>query len=165
MNERDLLQAGFRYALALTSHQQDAEDLVQEAWLRLHRRNGAAWNKSLLFTAIRNLFIDGRRRVKLIVLEPIEETQIGSQENFLVQRDGDGVKGMTLGDLEKLLAILRPEEREALFLNAVEGYTAREIAALNGCSRGTVLSLIHRGRQKLMKAMAGLSDEKPASML
>ena len=51
--------------------------------------------------------------------------------------------------LDWMLAQLRDVEREALFLHVVEGYSVNEIAVLTGKPRGTVLSLIHRGRQKL----------------
>jgi RNA polymerase sigma-70 factor (ECF subfamily) len=57
----------------------------------------------------------------------------------------------TFGDIDALLSELRPEEREALFLHGVEGYTASEISRLTGQPRGTVLSLLHRARQRLLK--------------
>jgi RNA polymerase sigma-70 factor (ECF subfamily) len=50
-----------------------------------------------------------------------------------------------------LLSELRPEEREALFLHEVEGYTASEISRMTGQPRGTVLSLMHRARERLLK--------------
>ena len=72
MNERDLLQAGFRYALSLGPAPGEADDLVQEAWLRLHRARGRVRDKALLFRAIRNLFIDNYRRERLVVFEPLD---------------------------------------------------------------------------------------------
>ena len=60
--------------------------------------------------------------------------------------------GVTV-DLDELLAFLRPEEREALYMNAVEGYSAREIAELTDRPRNTVLSLIHRGKKKFRDAI------------
>jgi len=52
-------------------------------------------------------------------------------------------------DMGVVLAHLRPEEREALYLNTVEGYTAVEIGAMTGEPRGTVLSRLHRARERL----------------
>ena len=49
-------------------------------------------------------------------------------------------------DLTQALSRLRPEEREAIYLQAVKGYTAAEAAELMDRPRGTVLSLIHRGK-------------------
>jgi len=55
---------------------------------------------------------------------------------------------------------LRPNEREALYLNAVEGYTAREIAKQTDMPRNTVLSLIFRARKKLAEIIAPEHAEK-----
>ena len=55
--------------------------------------------------------------------------------------------------LEDALGELRPNERAALYLSAVEGYTAREIGELLDMPRGTVLSLMHRGRNRLRRLL------------
>lgn len=155
MNERDLLQAGFRYGLSLCHSRPDAEDLVQEAWLRLHRRGAEVRDKSLLFTVIRNLYFDRFRRDKVVAFAPlVEVTERASEDPPLDGR-------VTADDLEGPLKALRDEEREALFLQAVEGYTAEEIARMTGRPRGTVLSLIHRAKHKLRKALAPDRNDPP----
>jgi RNA polymerase sigma factor (sigma-70 family) len=58
----------------------------------------------------------------------------------------------SIGDLNLLLGLLRPVEREALYLHHVEGYTAQEIAELTGTPRNTILSLLNRGLRKLQTA-------------
>ena len=141
MQERALVEAGYRYALSLTHRETDAEDLVQEAWLKVYQRRGRRFDKALFFTAIRNLYIDQYRRNKLVVLEPLDESQVADSHDF-----GSDI---SMADLEPALASLRPEEREAIFLNSVEGYTVRQIAEFTQRPRGTVLSLIHRGKQKM----------------
>ena len=70
---------------------------------------------------------------------------------------------VTLDDLKAPLEALRPEEREALFLNVVEGYTVQEVADLTARQRGTVLSLIHRAKRKLREALTSESDDTPLS--
>jgi RNA polymerase sigma-70 factor (ECF subfamily) len=153
MTERDLLNVGFRYALSLVHNEQEAEDLVQESWLRLYKKRGRKINKSLLFTSIRNLFIDQHRRGKLVVFREFdEERDFADSPSFLSE--------LNVRDLEVALAALRSEEREAIFLNSVEGYTVREIAAFTQRSRGTVLSLIHRGKQKMAKTLTQMWDER-----
>ncbi|MBI1194848.1 MAG: hypothetical protein GC138_03245 [Gammaproteobacteria bacterium] len=72
-----LLQTGYRYALSLTHHHYEAEDLVQEAWMRLWSQKGKMPDQSLLFTAIRNLFIDRCRRANIVVFESVEEEALG----------------------------------------------------------------------------------------
>lgn len=147
MDDRALIQAGFRYALSLVHNESDAEDLVQEAWLRLANK-GSEPNKALFFRVVRNLFIDQHRRHQLLVFEPFDE-QHSPEPDFPDAID----------DLEPALATLRPEEREALFLHAVEGYTAQEIAEFTGRPRGTVLSLIYRSKRKMAAVLNGLWDE------
>jgi RNA polymerase sigma-70 factor (ECF subfamily) len=140
------LQSGFRYALALTHHAADAEDLVQEAWLKLCRSYGRVESNALLFTTVRNLFVDQCRRKKIVHFESLDAPE--APELPPMAAEEPGVKG----DLDALLAVLRPVERETLFLHYYEGHTAEEIAQLTGQPRGTVLSLLHRAITKLRTA-------------
>ena len=146
----EMLQAGFRYAYALTHHHHDAEDLVQTAWIRLHKRGRARTTRALLFTTIRNLHVDQyrrRQRIRFSSLDAVEETEpvAGDRE---VEVDQELI--------DQLLRQLREAEREALFLHVVAGYSTEEIATLTRKPKGTVLSLMHRGRQKLQAfAMSG----------
>lgn len=148
MNDRDLLQAGYRYALSLRARKDDAEDLVQEAWYRLHRHAGRVGGKALLFTAIRNVYVDRWRRERLVVFEPLDDRDEPVDETAKPDEARFAVR-----DLAAPLAALRSEEREALFLSVVEGYTAQEVADFTGRPRGTVLSLIHRAKRKLRQAL------------
>jgi RNA polymerase sigma-70 factor, ECF subfamily len=141
-DQRELLQAAFRYAFSLTHHQCDAEDLVQSAWLKLLSMKGKVPAKPLLLVTIRNLFFDELRRRKIVSFCPLGEGEPMARQS---------AKPSTFGDIDALLSELRPEEREALFLHWVEGYTASEISRLTGQPRGTVLSLLHRARQRLLK--------------
>ena len=147
----ELLQAGFQYACALTHHRQDAEDLVQTAWLKLYQRYGEVATKALFFTAIRNLYIDQYRRRQRLQFTTLNGERAPSPAANASAAEDEGVT------LEQLLAKLRDTEREALFLHVVEGYSAVEIAALTGRPRGSVLSLIHRGRKKLAALAAAES--------
>lgn len=152
MDERELIQAAYRYALSLTHRDADAEDLVQEAWLRLYQKYGGEIDRGRLFAAVRNLFVDQYRRHQLVAFEPYDDEQVGSLP---------AEKFVQMEDLEPALAALRPEEREAIFLSCVEGYTAREIAEFSGRPRGTVLSLINRGKRKMVDALNRLwGDER-----
>ena len=54
-------------------------------------------------------------------------------------------------DLETILRRLSPHERELLYLNCVEDFTAAEIGSLTGQPRGTVLSQLARAKQKLTR--------------
>jgi len=141
-DETELVQAGYRYALSIARHHQDAEDLVQQAWLKLQRAYGRVEGTPVLFRTIRNLFYDAKRRDKIVQFEALEKSP----------EPGKGEANGVSMDMELLMSKLRPEEREALYLNVVEGFTATEISDQTGSPRGTILSHIHRARQKLAKA-------------
>lgn len=144
--QRPLLDAGYRYALSLSHHVQDAEDLVQEAWLRLCRSRGGVDHRNLLFTTIRNLFIDHCRRRGIVDFE-----QLGDADHLLADPVAPA-DGGARHDLAHWLGLLRPAEREVIFLHHAEGLTAREIARLTKRRRNTVLSLLHRAHQRLRQA-------------
>jgi RNA polymerase sigma-70 factor, ECF subfamily len=144
-SQRELLQSGFRYALSLSHHHQDAEDLTQEAWVKLSRRYGAVASRAALFTTIRNLFIDRCRRAQIVPFVPLDETTPDPPEDQVVAAG-------TKPDLESLLGSLRDGEREAIYLHYVEGHTAEEIGHLTRQPRGTILSLLHRAFRKLQAA-------------
>ena len=148
VGDRELLQAGFRYGMALSHSVPEAEDLVQEAWLNLTRRYGAVASRALLFTTVRNLFIDQCRRRKIVHFESLD-----APEPPVVPAPDAEEPGLQ-GDIAALLAVLRPPEREAIFLHYYEGRTAEEISQLTGQPRGTVLSLLHRAILRLREVAA-----------
>ena len=141
------MQSGYRYALSLTHHGHDAEDLLQEAWLNLCRRYGAASSRAALYTTIRHLFIDHCRRSRVIAFDSVEEM---AHPVAALPEMPPG----TAGDVETLMGRLRPGEREAVYLHYIEGHTAEEVAVLTKQPRGSVLSLLHRALKKLQQAVA-----------
>ena len=143
----DILNSGYRYALSLCSNRQDAEDIVHDAWVRLDNRYGKPPEKSLLYTTIRNLYIDRYRRAMKIRFSEFEEHSYVPDTNAF--------DGITSDELERFLRQLRDVERETLYLSIVEGYTADEISTMTSTARGTVLSMIHRAKIKLRTWMAG----------
>lgn len=147
MTDRELLQAGFRYGMALSHSVQEAEDLVQEAWLNLTRRYGTVASKALLFTTVRNLFIDQCRRRKIVHFESLDQPEPPALP--VPDAEEPGLQG----DVAALLGVLRPAEREAIFFHYYEGRTAEEISQLTGQPRGTVLSLLHRAIIRLREAV------------
>jgi len=149
-----LVQRGFRYALSLTHDRPLAEDLVQEAWAAVLAAQGPQ-TKPYLFRAIRNRWIDRHRRERVVAFEPLAEpADVVDPAHDPRDFDGDA--------LRRALATLRPEEREALFLCVVEGYTAAEVADLTGRPRNTVLSLMHRGRARVREWFAAQQTDEVA---
>lgn len=142
-DDRAIIRAGFRYALSLTHDRHDAEDLVQQACLKTFRSRGKLISKRYLFVAIRNLFVD-RCRKKQLHRADLDTVDLAdpkpSQSERLEHRD----------DIQTMLSLLSYEQREVLFLNCVEGYTAAEIAEITGQPRGTILSQLARAKKKLV---------------
>lgn len=152
--DTDTLNACYRYALALTGNQQDAEDLVQEGWLKLSGRFGNKPDRPLLFRTVRNLFIDQTRRQRRV-----DDYRSRYSDNHADSEPCHGSSVAEFRNLELPLQNLRDIERETLFLSVVEGYTASEIAKLTGMTRGSVLSMLHRTRRKLQAAIDDNSSE------
>ncbi len=144
----EFLNAGYRYALSLAADQQDAEDLVHDAWIRLDRRYGKCTDKPLLFRTIRNLYIDQYRRRRKIQFSEFDENHF---EKLSRENSHSSIEKalMDADEMQSVLERLRDVEREALYLSVVEGYTADEIAQMIESTRGTVLSLVHRSKAKL----------------
>jgi RNA polymerase sigma-70 factor (ECF subfamily) len=146
----ELLHRGYRYALSLTHDRARAEDLVQEAWLAVLRAGGAR-TVPYMFSSIRSRFLNAKRRDQSIPMLQLDE----ARDRGLLA--GTGSMPVELdGSLNRALESLRPIERETLFLAVVEGYTAEEIGRLIGQSRGSVLSLLHRAREKARKFLEDL---------
>lgn len=136
----ELLQRAFRFALSLTHDRHQAEELMQDACLAVARRGGP-WRISYMITVIRHRHIDIYRReavLKFRSLDDLEATCTASESGEVIDEE-----------LEAALGRLRPEERELLFLAAVEEYSMSEIAQLTDRPRGTVLSAVHRAKHKL----------------
>ncbi len=154
----ELLQRGYRYALSLAHNPTEAEDLLQESCLKVVKARGP-WHRGYLFSVIRNSFIDRWRREKKLAFASLSElTEDGNLDELPSILDEE----MRLADkdlVESALARLRPEEREVLYLSALEGYTAQEISDLIGKPRGTVLSLAHRGKKKMAAYIKGREPE------
>jgi len=142
-----LLERGYRYAFSLAHDAIEAEDLLQDACLSI-LASGRSWETAYVFATIRNRFIDRYRRNRKILFLSLEnEEQASEVDHDDVNWDAPDV--LQNGQLGRALGSLRPEEREALFLAVVEGYTAEEIAELTARPRGTVLSLLYRTKAKL----------------
>ena len=144
----ELLQRGFRYSLALSNDRTKAEDLLQEACLRVHRINGP-WQFPYLVSVIKNCYIDMYRRTKLHKTINIDEVGESRIKNGRMKQEDHQDKIIFKNILENALEKLTPNEREVVFMSVVEGVTTSEIAKIIHKPKGTILSLLHRGKQKI----------------
>ena len=152
----DLVQRGYRFAFSLTHDPARADDLLQDAWLSVLKATGP-WTIEYLFKTIRCRFIDRCRRGALAAFEPLDiDSSDGAFEVAAkpIESLGEPDRNFECAGLSAALDRLRPEERAALYLSAVEDFTAQQIADFFGWPRGTVLSLIHRARAKMQSWIA-----------
>jgi len=146
-----LLDRGFRYSVALTHDDMQAEDLVQEACARMIKKQ-QSWEPAYFFTIIRNRFIELYRHRKKFPSIPFEEVNAKEVPDEKFLRDAEELTANT-ESLEKALKKLTADEREILFLFIIEGYTATETAEMIDRPRNSVLSVVYRSRMKLRKIL------------
>lgn len=151
----ELLNRGFRYALALTHDRAAADDVLQDAWVSVLKA-GSPRSPGVLYRAIRTRFIDRYRRSRLVVMTSLDneadqaiDPGAAADINSIIAYD----------QLERALSKVRAEERELLFLSAVEGYTAEEIGQLTDRTSGAVRVLLHRVRRKLQGLIEDEADQ------
>ena len=146
--DRDTLNRMYRYAYALCHQQEQAYDLVQSVVTKLLAKGTdlSATPLPYLLTSIRNLHIDQYRRDQRHPHVELVES-ISDQSRYF-----DDV--CTRMEAETLLETMSSEERELIYLNSVEGYSAQEIADMREAPRGTILARIHRLKAKVKQKLA-----------
>ena len=148
------LDAAFNLARWLTGDDQDAEDVVQDAYLRAfkffdsyHGGSSRAW----LLTIVRNTtytWLRQNRTQTTVSLEEdeIEDTESASPEGSLLQAVDDQ-------QVREALAALPVEFREVIILHDLEGLAYKEIALITNIPLGTVMSRLSRARSRLQKVL------------
>jgi RNA polymerase sigma-70 factor (ECF subfamily) len=167
------LDALYRTALRMTRAEADAEDLVQETYIRAFRfrdqftlgTNMKAW----LFRILTNTFINTYRRK---TAQPEVTDLEGIDEFSLYRRMADDRAASTSPDpeAELLNSVVDTEVTDALeelpekfrttVLLDVEGFSYKEIAEMLSIPIGTVMSRLHRGRKFLQKRLYDLARER-----
>ena len=168
------LDAVFRFAFRLTGSAPDAEDLVQETFLRAyrswHRYEPGTRAKSWLFTICRNAFLrqrqhDSRRdEVMLQAVNHTANSETGLEAALFMptyQQDPEGNFFFSVIDEQILRMIDRiPSEfREVVLLSDLEGLPYAEIAEQLDVPIGTVKSRLFRGRRMLQERLYGYATE------
>jgi RNA polymerase sigma-70 factor (ECF subfamily) len=150
------LDASYNLAKWLTQNEHDAEDIVQDAFLRAIRHfgsfqggDGRAW----LLTIVRNLCYDSlrRRNVRERTASFDEELDCPcpltpNPETSLLLKERQGL-------LRQALAELPLELREVLILRELEELSYREIASIASVPMGTVMSRLSRARKRLQQVL------------
>lgn len=145
----------FRVAYALVRNSHDAEDAVQETFLKLYR--GGAWEsmaneRAFLARSVWRTAVDKLRQRRS---EPLDAELVSSglptPEEAVLKADWNAT-------VHRLVDALPAELREPLALSTVEEMTSGEIAQVMGIPEGTVRTRIMRARQILKQKLAGLME-------
>ncbi len=191
--ERDALahlDALYATALRLTRSPADADDLVQDTYLKAHRFSHhfeAGTNlKAWLFKILTNTFINKYRRAtrEREVLDDAGHGPVGegvmshAAMRALVDPQGAALEPLVAAEIGRALDALPDDYRTMILLADVEELSYKEIADVVGCPIGTVMSRLHRARKQLQRhlyehavgagivseAAAGAMDEPPVAL-
>ncbi len=162
----DHMQDLYTAALRMTHKPVDAEDLVQETYLKAYRAYGGftegtnlrAWLYRILTNSYINQYRAKQRRP--------DETTLGDNDDFFLYRRVGEVGGLvgrsaedelfgwfTDDEVKAALDSLPENFRLAVLLADVQGFAYKEIAEITDVPVGTVMSRLHRGRKALHKSL------------
>ena len=164
----------YSHALRLTKNSSDAEDLVQETYLKGYRAfsnfkegtNLRAW----LFRILTNSFINNYRKKQ----RGFEEEDFDEIDDMYLHRRLGSIQSSTLGmsaedmlferltedEVKDAVENLPTQYREVVLLADVQGFSYKEIAEILEIPDGTVMSRLHRGRAKLQKALLEFASKR-----
>ena len=161
-------------ALRMTRNQADAEDLVQETYLRAYRGFGGFEEgtnlKAWLYRILTNTFINSYRAKK----RRPDETELDEGENLFLYRRLGGLEAATAGrsaedelmdwftdgEVKDAVDGLPENFRIPVVLADVEGFSYKEIAEMLDIPIGTVMSRLHRGRKALQKQLYEFASQR-----
>ena len=166
------MEAAYNLAFWLVRSRTDAEDVVQEAYLRALRSFETFRGEDIrpwLLAIVRNAayrWLNQRRRFDNVV--SLQEAYGGNAEEegqrMEPVADVPSAEQQLIGAAERdyvlrALAELPPAFREAVVLREIEGLSYRGIAEVTGAPVGTVMSRLSRGREELRKALRRLMEK------
>lgn len=139
------------FAMSLSRNRATADDMVQDtvmkAWARIDTFEPGTNMKAWLFTILRNTYYTRHRKMK----REVPDVDGAFSYTMAVKPDHDG--RLQLRDFKEAFETLPVEQREALVLIGVQGFSYEEAAATAGVAVGTVKSRVNRARAALTELM------------
>lgn len=163
------LEPLFATAMRLTRNRADAEDLVQDTYVKAFRHSGQfkrgtnlrAWLYTILHNTWRNRRRDASRDAVEVDSEQVEQAAEGAGGSEPVDTPERILMRSTLdADLQAALDELPDAFRQAVWLRDVEEFTYAEIAEMLNVPIGTVMSRISRGRRMLFEKLSSAPDAR-----
>jgi len=161
-------------AMRMTRNPADAEDLVQETFLKAYRAydsfqegtNLKAWLYRILTNTYINAYRARKRRPEETDLEDVEDLylyhRLGGLEAAQAGRSAEEevLDRITDDDVKQAIESLPEQFRLAVVLSDIEGFSYKEIAEIMGTPLGTVMSRLHRGRRAMQRTLLELQLKK-----
>jgi RNA polymerase sigma-70 factor (ECF subfamily) len=168
------MDALYSAALRMTRNPADAEDLVQETFLRAYRGFGGfqegtnlkAWLYKILTNTFINTYRAKKRRPEQTEFDDVEEfslySRLGGLEAAQAGRtpESEVLDAMPDEIVKEALESLPEQFRMAVLLADVEGFSYKEIAEIMDVPIGTVMSRLHRGRKRLQRLLWEFARER-----
>lgn len=166
-----LLREMYAAAVRMTRNPADAEDLLQETYLRAYRgfagfREGTnlrAWLYRILTNAFINTYRKRQREPQMVSDDEVEEWYLYDKlggEGAEASAETRVLESLPDEDVQEALATLPEQFRLAVLLADVEGFSYKEIAQILEVPIGTVMSRLHRGRRALEKRLWDVMRER-----
>ena len=155
----------FKSALRMTRSVEDAEDLIQETYLKAYKyyeRFAEGTNfKAWLFKIMKNTFINSYRKKKLQppkvdfddVQEGLEETLLDAMHDSSVDPENGVISSEMDHEVKQTLLELPHDYKMVVLLADLEGFSYKEIADILEVPVGTVMSRLYRGRRMLERTL------------
>ena len=168
-----LMDGLYSAAMRMTRNAADAEDLVQETYLKAFNAyerfeagtNLKAWMYRILTNSYINAYRKKQRRPDESDIDDIEDLylyrRLGGAESAVLSRSAEDELLEMFGEDEVKLALedLPEHYRMPILLADVEGFAYKEIAEILEVPIGTVMSRLHRGRKQLQKRLYSFAEE------
>src|SRR6202158_4569560 len=152
------LDAAFNYARWLAKNDADAEDVVQDAYVRalrffssLRGEDARAW----LLTIVRNTWYGRFPRRAGAPLAMVEDGNAGDRPDERLDPEALLIQHQTVQHVRGALEMLPTDFREVLVLRELEGLSYKEIAAIVGIPIGTVMSRVARAGERVLRVGGG----------
>lgn len=166
------------YALALgvVRNQDDALDVVQDAFIKAHkyldRFEGNSSFYTWLYRIVMNLAIDHLRKHRKVKPVELDETRVENDgDDPLLPRILGGNPGRALQDkeirarIDQALDELSENHRSVLVMRELEGLSYEDMAQAMGCSKGTIMSRLFHARRNMQKRLLDLIDNPSAELV